>query len=291
MKPIDRFLGKDRSFWSYVKLISETAGYSTRKHKGEEPALRTYELDDVQSTLRTKGLSTLEVFSPDGMPTRLAMEIVDYLNARKDLLEAYAEPNLQDEAKARTMFETALQRCPTGTLSIQMNRQKGNKRHPMYLVNTINLLTQTVLKGQGFVPDAGCLVTITGADNQLLRVPSRRFDGAYPSTHNPVAIWEVKEYYGTTTFGSRVADGIYETCLDGEELLEVRQSTGISVKHYLMVDDYFTWWTSGRSYLCRLVDAVHMGLLDEVLFGREVVDRWPLIVASWQIPSLNPGNK
>jgi hypothetical protein len=39
-----------------------------------------------------------------------------------------------------------------------------------------------------------------------------------PGTVNPIAIWEIKEYYYTTTFGSRVADGVYETLLDGMEL-------------------------------------------------------------------------
>ena len=32
-----------------------------------------------------------------------------------------------------------------------------------------------------------------------------------------MALWEIKEYYYTTTFGSRVADGVYETLLDGLE--------------------------------------------------------------------------
>lgn len=51
-----------------------------------------------------------------------------------------------------------------------------------------------------------------------VRTLARRVDGAFPSVINPVAIWEVKEYYHTTTFGSRVADGVYETLLDGMEL-------------------------------------------------------------------------
>ena len=38
---------------------------------------------------------------------------------------------------------------------------------------------------------------------------------------DPLAVWEIKEYYYTTTFGSRVADGVYETLLDGMELREL----------------------------------------------------------------------
>lgn len=37
----------------------------------------------------------------------------------------------------------------------------------------------------------------------------------------------------------------------------------------------------GRSYLCRIVDMLHMGYVDEVLFGYEVVERMPNIVKEW----------
>jgi hypothetical protein len=95
-----------------------------------------------------------------------------------------------------------------------------------------------------------------------------------------VAVWEIKEYYYTTTFGGRVADGVYESLLDGMELEELRQQ-GVEVKHYLMIDDRFTWWDCGRSYLCRIVDMLHMGYVDEVLFGREVIERLPTLVKLW----------
>jgi len=42
-----------------------------------------------------------------------------------------------------------------------------------------------------------------------------------------------------------------------------------------MVDAYDTWWNMGRSYLCRIVDMLHMGYVDEVLFGSEVLERLP----------------
>jgi len=54
------------------------------------------------------------------------------------------------------------------------------------------------------------------------------------------------DQYYTTTFGSRVADGVYETLVDGMELEDLRISEGINVLHYLIVDDHFTWWDCGR---------------------------------------------
>ena len=106
-------------------------------------------------------------------------------------------------------------------------------------------------------------------------------DGAFPSVVDPIAVWEIKEYYYTTTFGSRVADGVYETLLDGMELQELRETESVNVQHYLMVDSHYTWWECGRSYLCRMVDMIHMGFVDEVLFGFEVIERLPDIVRGW----------
>jgi len=118
-------------------------------------------------------------------------------------------------------------------------------------------------------------------DQAPLRTLARRLDGAFPTAINPVAVWEIKEYYHTTTFGSRVADAVYETILDGMELREMSDNQNISVLHYMMIDSHYTWWECGRSYLCRIVDALHMGYLDEALFGYEVIERLPAIVNSW----------
>jgi hypothetical protein len=119
----------------------------------------------------------------------------------------------------------------------------------------------------------------TAADQASAAV--RPSQPSFTSVVNPIAVWEVKEYYYTTTFGSRVADGVYETLLDGFELAELRENEGVHIGHYLIVDDRFTWWDCGRSYLCRIIDMLHMGLLDEAIFGREVIDRLPALTSEW----------
>lgn len=55
----------------------------------------------------------------------------------------------------------------------------------------------------------------------------------------------------------------------------------MDVKHCLMVDAHYTWWDCGRSYLCRVIDMLHTGYVDEVLFGREIVERLPDLVKEW----------
>ena len=149
-----------------------------------------------------------------------------------------------------------------------------------FLTGIVNMLIEAHAAGHSVNYDPRELTTVT-AGGAPLRTLARRVDGAFPSTVNPIAIWEVKEYYYTTTFGSRVADGVYETLLDGMELEELRHSENVDVLHYLMLDARYTWWDCGRSYLCRIVDMLHMGYVDEVLVGREVIARLPQLVPSW----------
>ena len=65
------------------------------------------------------------------------------------------------------------------------------------------------------------------------------------------------------------------------ELKELEQAGSRKVQHILFVDDKYTWWECGRSYLCRIIDMLHMGYVDEVVFGREVLTRLPEIVKTW----------
>ncbi len=53
---------------------------------------------------------------------------------------------------------------------------------------------------------------------------------------------------------SRVADGVYETLLDGMELEGLYEHEKVDILHYLIVDSHYTWWECGRSYLCRIID-------------------------------------
>ena len=144
----------------------------------------------------------------------------------------------------------------------------------------VNMLVEQNARGMPCDYDPRELTTVT-RNGAPLRTLARRVDGAFPSAVNPIAVWEIKEYYYTTTFGSRVADGVYETLLDGMEIEELREHEGIDVRHYLVIDAHYTWWECGRSYLCRIIDMLHMGYVDEVIFGREVTERIPALVREW----------
>lgn len=166
--------------------------------------------------------------------------------------------------------------CP-----LPMNKQKAEKRNYAFLTGMVNMLVEANIGNTPCDYDPRSLTTMTH-DSMPLRTLSRRVDGAFPSVVNPIAIWEIKEYYYTTTFGSRVADGVYETLLDGMELEELEAAADRKIQHVLFIDDYFTWWECGRSYLCRMIDMLHMGYVDEVVFGREVLTRLPTLAQEWK---------
>jgi len=281
VRPDSRFAGLDRAFWAHVKLVSERLGYSVRARRGDNvPPLRRYTRAELLGCLAEANLQSAHLAGPGtGALTALGQRMLDYMNFRAALLEDQVAPNLMNREQAAAEFER-LRAELRPTCALPMNKQKGEKKHHAYLTGIVNMLTEHTLAGRQFDDEPRGLTIIT-RDGVPLRTLSRWMDGAYPTRINPRAIWEVKEYYGTTTFGSRVADGVYETMLDGEELAELARTEGQTVLHYLVLDDHYTWWECGRSYLCRIVDMLHMGLVDEVVVGREVLQRWPEIVRTW----------
>jgi hypothetical protein len=276
MRPDDDFRNKPPEFWALVKLVSQEIGYSHRRTRSVPSRVRAYSPGEVISALRGRGLEPRD-------NRKKAEEVAWYSTVRADLLQNHAEPNLMGRDEAREVFEDLRAQISPPEALLPMNKQKGSKRHFAYLTGIVNMLTWQALTeslGQGhFDWDPRGPLTFS-RDGMPLRTLFRRMDGAYPGLNQPVAAWEIKEYYGTTTFGSRVADGVYETALDGYELNDLRD-VGVEVEHYLFLDDRFTWWDCGKSYLCRIVDMLHAGLLDGAFVGREVIAEWPVIVSQW----------
>jgi hypothetical protein len=277
MKANELFLNQPKPFWANVRSISQRLGYTLRG-TGQ---IKVPTLEEMRLTMLGLGLSTTHIIDNLGQPTEFGRTLSAYFEFRADLLNNYARVRLMDVARARETFERLKEKlCPTCPLPI--NKQKGEKKAAAYFTGIINMLIEANAEGLPCNYDPHELTSVT-LDGAPLRTLARRVDGAFTSTVNPIAVWEIKEYYYTTTFGSRVADGVYETLLDGMELEELREHEQIEVKHYLMVDDYNTWWNMGRSYLCRIIDMLHMGYIDEALFGYEVVERLPGIVKEWVI--------
>ena len=275
MRPDTRFLAQPKDFWAYVRSISEQLGYTHRSTKG----IRVFSYGEMSKALESLGLQDNRLLDTTGEPTTMGQLLHDYFQFRADQLNNHVRPRLMDLGRAVKTFDQ-LSAHLKPKRSLTYNKQRGEKKKPAYLTAIVNMVIEDRLSDLPCDFDPRQLTTFT-RDRRPLRTLARRVDGAFPSIVSPIAIWEIKEYYYTTTFGSRVADGVYETLLDGLELEELREHEGIDCKHYLIVDAYVTWWEMGRSYLCRMVDMMHMGYVDEVLFGYEVVEELPRIVDEW----------
>lgn len=289
MKPNEQFLKQPKHFWANVRAISQLLGYTHRSTN----QLNVPTAQEVKSGLQTLGLTSNHILDEKDQITSFGQTLFAYFQYRADVLKNYVEPHLMDVTRARDLFnELRANFTPTNPYPMQkpkkgknpglfpMNKQSGGKKDVAFFTAIIYMLIDANIGKLLCNFNPGKLTTVT-FNNAPLRTLARRVDGAFPGTVNPIAIWEIKEYYYTKTFGSRVADGVYETLLDGMELEELREHEKIDVKHYLMVDDHNTWWKDGKSYLCRMVDMIHMGYVDEVLFGYEVVDRLPALAKEW----------
>jgi len=274
MQAESKFLKQPLEFWANVKLISQKIGYTERNTS----KIKVPTIDEIQIAFNALGLDSSRIIS-NKKATAFGSLLIEYFQHRANFLTNNVEPNLQDKDKAKKLY-AKLKKELKPTCPQPMNKQKDEKQAPAYFTCIINMLIEANSKGYDCNYDPKGLTAFTH-NNFPVRSLSRRVDGSFPNVINPIAIWEIKEYYYTTTFGSRVADGVYETLLDGYELNEVREHLDRKVSHYLMIDDYNTWWTMGRSYLCRICDMLHMGLLTEALFGKEVVHRVPQLVKEW----------
>lgn len=276
MKPNPNFLNNTKpEFWANVKFISQRLGYTDRKTK----QIKVYPLKKIIALYKEHGFQINKIAFNNGEPTEFGQLLLDYFDYRADALNKYVQNNLMDLDEAKLLYEK-LRDQYNPTCEVPMNKQSGEKSAPNYYTGIVNILLEANIGKYPINYSAKELTAFT-----LKKVPyrslSRRVDGSFPSVLNPIALWEIKEYYYTKTFGSRVADGVYESQLDGLELKEIRETLDRPIYHYLIVDSKFTWWIKGRSYLCRIFDMMHMGLVTEAIFGREVVDRVPIITEQW----------
>lgn len=276
VQAFSEFENMPASFWALVKFVSETLGYTQRGQK----RVREYTLSEIKNLLNNYNI-------PIHDDTVFAVQ--KYCTMRAKLLNEYVQEMLMDAQTAKEQFETLyeLYQRQHYTCSWPMNKQSGALKKVNYFTAMINILTEKTIReytgcrgtgGPGFDDDPHGLVYIFDNENNIVGASSRRYDGAYPSIINPKIVWEIKEYYYATTFGSRVADGVYETQLDGYEFREIKKQTNMDVVHVFFIDAYKTWWTDGKSYLCRIVDILNAGLVDEVIVGKEIFTRWPVLL-------------
>ena len=283
------------AFWRYVRVLSEDLNYSRNKK-----VLRHSE-SDIRISLGKLGLSPDaitnrrdEIFSLD--------DLVAYFDFRAELIEGYISKHLQSAEEAKALFEQVAEEYTDGFTSrlnkegfengrtyfvkgshpaaAPFNKQKDKKRDVDFLTATSNILISYYLKGRKFDQDPHRLPVFT-ENGVIVGSMSRRMDGAFPTCTNPIALWEFKCYYYTTTFGSKISDAIYIADFDGFERRLIEDETGSKVSLTLFVDAYSTWMDKGKSYLCRIVDLLQRGSITDLIIGSEVIDAIPILVEEW----------
>lgn len=294
MLPNKEFVALPKEFWANIRTISQAAGYTVRLKRqknvtGLPGPIKVPTPGEIKNCLESINLRAQHLVDGRNMLTDEGTRVMRYFEYRADVLNRTVEPLLMNVEQACKLYERLQKKYAKKRIAIPMNKQSGTMKKPAYFTAIINMLIDANIGKLpcNFNPQE--LTTIT-RNRTPFRTLARRVDGAFPAPVDPIAVWEIKEYYHTTTFGSRVADGVYETLLDGMELeeldaalRELAQSGDrlTHIAHLLMVDAHYTWWIKGRSYLCRIIDMLHMGYVDEVLFGKEVVVRLPQIVRGW----------
>lgn len=224
MKADPRFATLPKSSWAAVRSISQEVGYTIRG----ESQVKIPTIDEIRRAFDNLRLNP-DCIGDAKNPTELVNTLFAYYEHRANVLNKFVEPRLMNVKRAKSEFQ-ALKKKLKPSCPIPLNKQKGKKKAPAYFTGIINMLIEANSNSLPCDFDPRELTTVT-KDGVPLRTLARRVDGAFPGAVNPVAIWEVKEYYYTTTFGSRVADGVYETLLDGMELEELREHEGIKVHH------------------------------------------------------------
>ena len=271
MQAFSEFRHMPPPFWAMVKYISETLGYTIRG----QGIVRTYSIDEIDRLVSQNGIS---------VDSDTILTAKWYFDKRADLLNNLVRCNLMDADTARESFLHLypLHQDNHFLCKLPMNKQKGAMKQVAFFTAIINILAEDTIRHSsiyngslGFNDDPRGLVYVFDDENHIIGASSRRFDGAYPRI-----VWEIKEYYYATTFGSRVADGVYETQLDGYEFKDVSYRSGRPITHAFFLDAYKTWWVDGKSYLCRIIDILNSGLVDEVIVGKEVFTRWPELLSS-----------
>lgn len=208
MLPNPDFLSLPHQFWADVRTIGQAIGYKVR---GQD-RIRIPTPDDISECYSRAELSASHLVD-NGSWTDEGEVLEAYMIYRAQVLEHKVKSSLMNADQARLLYESTRDRLKP-IHEPPMNKQRGEKRQVAYLTALVNMHIEHELSGRFNCDYNPLRLTSIIRDNRPLRTLARRMDGAFPSVINPIAVWEIKEYYHTTTFGSRVADGIYAALFD-----------------------------------------------------------------------------
>ena len=137
MKPDARFQALPKSFWAYVRSISEWVGYTDRATR----KIKVPSSEEMSACLHALELAPKTVVLPDGRLTELGRQLDSYFTQRADVLNTQVEPSLMRAPEAAALFGQ-LRKELKSTLRVPMNKQKGKKKKPAYLTGMVGMLVE-----------------------------------------------------------------------------------------------------------------------------------------------------
>lgn len=163
-------------------------------------------------------------------------------------------------------------------VGVTATQSKDHHQSSKALVSAVSALALKVCTSCGVSLNANPQRRAIWLTDAGLHVSARNLDGAVPGLENPLIVWEVKEYWGKTSGGSKMSDAVYECQLVGRELREYEQRSPTRIAHIVFVDGR-DQWRSRKSDLLRFVDLFHQDLIDYLIVGNEVEDEWESVLS------------
>ena len=264
-----RNLGWEHAVWELVRYFLSIRGKEERqdfvKALGDESAAKI-------GTVKLKLESEVSRF------------LLAYLEFRATLWETRGKA-LRTESEADAFCVRAFKERPRKTKTKNQDHHQSSKA----MVLTTTRLAEGVCSKHGITIDPNPQRRCVWFSEHELHVTARNLDGAIPALLDPILVWEIKEYWGNTSGGSKMSDAVYECALVGRELRDFEKRTGLHVDHAVLLDGR-DQWTSRKSDLLRFCDLYYQGLVDALIVGREVETVWQSYVQSVVERALRAGS-
>lgn len=202
--------------------------------------------------------------------------------AHIDALGQYLDASMADLHNAFERFRTEEEAnafCRKLGVKVEKTRtrNKGHHQSSKALIAAVTTIASRVCAKYRVELESDPQRRCVWCTRQGLHVSARNLDGAIPGLLNPAVVWEIKEYWGQTSGGSKMSDAVYECNLVGRELREFEETAAVSVAHIVFLDGK-AQWTTRRSDVVRFLDLFHQGLIDYLMVGRDVEGDWePLL--------------
>jgi hypothetical protein len=195
-----------------------------------------------------------------------------------DQLRAYLAQSVLDFDSAFDLLRTedeALDYCARRGIAVGTTATRNLDHHQSSkaLVAAVTAIAQDACRAHNVSLDGNPQSRAIWSTSSHLHVSARNLDGVIPSLSNPRVVWEIKEYWGKTSGGSKMSDAVYECQLVGRELRDFEDRTSVQVCHVVFLDGRIQWGAR-KSDLVRFIDLFHQGIIDYLIVGKEVETEW-----------------